>query len=150
MSRIELSTWIEARIERCFDLSRDIDAHVASMEFHRERAIAGVTSGLINLGEEVTWEAQHLGFRWRITSRITEFERPARFVDEMRRGPFRSFRHEHLFTTDGTATTMRDVVDYVLPLGPLGLAADKVFARRYVRHLLQVRNTYLKRTAEAG
>ena len=34
---------------------------------------------------------------WTMTSTITEWDRPRRFVDEQRKGPFKSFRHEHLF-----------------------------------------------------
>jgi ligand-binding SRPBCC domain-containing protein len=150
MSRIELSTSIAAPVERCFDLSRDIDAHLASMDYHSERAIAGVTSGLIDLGEEVTWQARHLGVRWRMTSRITEYERPLRFVDEMQRGPFASFRHEHRFEPEGDNTTMLDVVDYRAPLGPLGAMTDRVLIMRYLRQVLEARNDYLKRTAEAS
>jgi ligand-binding SRPBCC domain-containing protein len=148
MSHLELSTSIAAPIERCFDLSRNIDAHLGSMDFFRERAIGGVTSGLIGAGESVTWEAQHLGVRWRMTSTITEFEPPVRFVDEMQRGPFASFRHEHRFTPHGGTTTMLDAVDYRVPMGPLGAMADKVLLARYLRHVLEVRNDYLKRTAE--
>ncbi len=47
---------IEAPPEAIFDLSLDIDAHMASMADSNERAVAGVTSGLIGLGEEVTCE----------------------------------------------------------------------------------------------
>ena len=52
---------IAAPVETVFDLSLDIDAHVASMADSGERAIGGVTSGLIGLGETVTWRAKHFG-----------------------------------------------------------------------------------------
>jgi hypothetical protein len=32
--------------------------HLGSMEASRERAVAGVVSGQIRLGEEVTWKAR--------------------------------------------------------------------------------------------
>ncbi len=38
-------------IERLFDVSLSIDAHVDSMAQSGERAIGGVTSGTIGLGE---------------------------------------------------------------------------------------------------
>ena len=59
MPLIRLETLIRAPIERCFDLARDIGLHVRSTAATREVAIAGVTKGLISLGEEVTWEATH-------------------------------------------------------------------------------------------
>lgn len=65
--------------------------------------MGGVTAGRIGLGEEVTWRAVHFGLPFTMTSRVTELERPLRFVDEQVRGPFRSFRHEHRFEATGGA-----------------------------------------------
>ncbi len=76
-------TELAAPVPVIFDLSRSIDLHLESMVASGERAIAGVTSGLICGGEEVTWEARHFGVTWRMTSRIVEFDPPRRFIDEM-------------------------------------------------------------------
>src|SRR5215218_8887243 len=57
---IEMSTYIAAPRERVFDLARSIDVHQRSLEHTRERAVGGRTSGLIGLGETVTWRARHL------------------------------------------------------------------------------------------
>jgi ligand-binding SRPBCC domain-containing protein len=148
MPYLHLATEIHASAEICFDLSRDIDVHLSSMTGSRERAVGGVTSGLIGLDEEVTWQARHLGRWWRITSRITAFNQPYYFVDEMRHGPFVFFRHEHRFEDQGAITIMLDVVEYRSPLGPLGRLADVLFVERYLRRLLRVRNRYIKRMAE--
>lgn len=67
------------------------------MSDSNERAIDGVTTGHIGLGESVTWRARHFGTPFTMTSRVIELDRPRRFVDEQMRGPFRSFQHEHLF-----------------------------------------------------
>jgi hypothetical protein len=61
MSVIELATSIAAPTERVFDLARSIDLHTERTAGTGERAVAGVTSGLIGLGEEVTWRARHFG-----------------------------------------------------------------------------------------
>jgi hypothetical protein len=98
MIRIQLTTVIEAPIERCFDLSRSVDLHTASTN-RGERAIAGVTAGLIGWGQEVTWSGRHFGFRVTHTSRITALEFPKYFQDSMVRGMFRSFCHDHYFTS---------------------------------------------------
>ena len=145
--RLRLTTALAAPIERCFDLSCSIDLHAESMQASKERAVAGVTSG-IGLGEEVTWEARHFGVTWRVTSRITEYERPRRFVDEMQAGPLRGFRHEHCFEEHDSVTTMVDVVDYRLPLGPLGRLVDALAFRRYLHRLLLTRNAFIKAAAE--
>src|SRR5437588_11802086 len=107
MPTIELFTVINAPAEMCFDLARDIDVHVASTQGTNEKAVFGVTSGLINLGEEVTWEATHFGVRQRLTSRITRLDRPRYFRDSQVRGVFRRFDHDHFFTVESGATVMR-------------------------------------------
>jgi ligand-binding SRPBCC domain-containing protein len=149
MAHFTLTTEIDAPIDRCFDLSRDIDVHVASMKTSGERAIAGVRHGRIGLGEEVTWLARHFGVQWRMTSRIVEFEYPKRFVDEMQRGPFACWRHEHHFKTPSVGrTTMVDVVDYRSPFGALGRVVDAWALERYMRKLLELRNSHIKIEAE--
>ena len=149
MPIIRLETLIAAPVETCFDLARDVDLHQRSTAASGEKAVAGVTSGLMGLGDEVTWEATHFGVRQRLTSRISEFDRPNRFVDEMVRGTFARLRHTHDFLRQDAGTLMVDVFDYTAPLGPLGRLADVIFLRRYMTRFLQQRNAYLKSVAEA-
>lgn len=146
MPRLSIRTEIGAAPERCFELSRSIDLHVESMVASRERAVAGVTSGLIGLGQEVSWEARHFGRMWHMTPRITEFEPPRRFVDEMVRGPFRRFRHEHRFEASGEGTLMTDVVEFQMA----GWFLVNTVATAYLRHLLVVRNALIRSEAERG
>ncbi len=148
MPFIRLETLIRAPAELCFDLARDIDVHVASTDGTGERAIAGTTSGLIDLGETVTWEATHFFVRQRLTSKITAFERPRMFVDEMQRGAFERWRHTHLFEEKDGATLMIDEVDYASPLGPLGRLVDALVLGRYMTRLLAGRNEHIRQLAE--
>jgi len=147
---ILLETFVQAPPERCFDLARDVEAHVGSTARTRERAVAGVTSGLLGPGDEVTWEAVHFGVRQRLTARITRFEPPHLFEDEMVRGAFRSFTHTHEFRPVEGGTLMVDTFRYASPLGPLGVLADKLFIERHMRRFLTERAAFLKRLAEAG
>jgi ligand-binding SRPBCC domain-containing protein len=149
MPVIVLRTRVAAPLARCFDLARDVELHQRSTAASRERAVAGVTAGLLGAGDEVTWEATHFGVRQRLTSRITEFNPPNRFVDEMVRGAFARFRHEHQFLSLPDGTEMVDIFDYTSPLGPLGRVADRLFLKRYMTRLLRERNAYLKRAAES-
>jgi len=146
---IELSTLIAAPIERVFDLARSIDLHTASTAATGERAVAGVTSGLIGSGEQVTWRARHFGVWQSLTSRIEIFERPSHFRDSMVRGAFRRFDHDHFFEPCAEGTRMRDVFDYASPLGILGRLADGLFLERYMRALLSERNRVIKEVAES-
>lgn len=114
-----------------------------------ERAIAGVTSGLMALGQEVTWRARHFGIWQQLTSRITAFERPFHFRDSMVRGAFRRFDHDHFFAQQGEITVMRDLFDFQSPFGILGRIADRLFLIDYMRRLLLARNALIKRVAES-
>jgi ligand-binding SRPBCC domain-containing protein len=148
MPVIELETTINAPVERVFDLARCIDLHTESMGRSSEKAVGGVMSGLINLGQTVTWEAVHFGIRQRLTSAITQFDRPRHFRDSMVSGAFRSIDHDHFFEPAGHGTIMKDVFAYTSPLGLLGAAADRVFLKRYMTGLLEERNGVIKRVAE--
>lgn len=126
-----------------FDRARSIDAHQDSMAHSREEAVGGVTSGLIALGEEVTWKARHFGVPLQMTSRITEMEPPRYFVDEQVAGPFRRFRHVHEFTADPSGSTMTDRIEFAAPCGLLGRLVEKLLLARYLRQLIEHRNRYL-------
>jgi ligand-binding SRPBCC domain-containing protein len=146
---IRLWTSIAAPPDRVFDLTRSIDAHQQSAEGTGERAIAGVTHGLIGLGQEVTWEARHLGLKQRLTVRITGFERPARFQDTMISGPFKRMRHDHEFIVHSPGTLMVDRFEFESPFGILGRMVDRVFLAGYMRRFLISRNKVLKDLAES-
>jgi ligand-binding SRPBCC domain-containing protein len=140
-------TVIHAPIDRCFDLSRSIDLHKASTARTGELAVAGVTSGLIGMEEEVTWRARHLGVWQEMTSRITAFDPPAYFRDTMVRGPFSSFQHDHVFSGKDGSTEMKDVLRFRAPLAFLGRLAE-ILLKPYLRQFLLERNALLKQVAE--
>ena len=107
-----------------------------------------MTGGTIGLGEHVTWRAVHFGVPFTMTSQITELDRPTRFVDAQTRGPFRRFRHEHLFEQRGTNTVMIDRLDFDAPLGPIGRVVERVALGRYLERLIEERGLFLKAKAE--
>ena len=150
MSIIRLENIIHAPIERCFDLSRSIDLHAISMASHKEKAIGGKTKGLIEPGEEVTWEAKHFGLKQQLTSKITAFYRPYYFQDRMVRGAFKSFTHDHYFEVRQKHTLMKDVFEYRAPLGILGSLSEKMFLDRYMTSLLVQRNQTIQEIAEGN
>ena len=106
------------------------------------------TSGLLGPGDVVTFEAVHFGVRQRLTSKIVEFDRPNRFVDEMVQGVFASLRHVHEFFVDGDAVVMRDTLTWRLPLGFLGTVADKLFVERHMKTFVVTKQLALRRGAE--
>ncbi|MBD1372330.1 SRPBCC family protein [Hazenella sp. IB182357] len=149
MPIIRIEENIHASIQICFDLSRNIDLHMQSTAHTKEKAVSGVTSGLINLNETVTWEAVHLGVPFSLTSKITQFVYPYYFVDEMVEGPFKRFKHEHFFVDCQSATKVIDIFDYNSPMGILGDIFDHVYLANYMRQFLSTRLLYLKKYAES-
>ena len=134
----------------CFDLARSVDAHIVSAGSSGERAVAGVTTGLLGLGDQVTWRGRHFGVVQELTSRITAFDRPRFFRDEMVRGAFRSLVHDHYFDSVGAGTRMRDVFEFSAPMGALGRLAERAVLSSYLRRFLEERAQVLKRLAESG
>lgn len=90
MPIIKLETSINANRNIVFDLSRSIDLQSTFVTGSNEKAVAGRTSGLINLDETVTYRGNHLGVWQNLTSRITDLDRPHFFADEMEKGAFKS------------------------------------------------------------
>ncbi|WLD94340.1 SRPBCC family protein [Alkalihalobacillus sp. AL-G] len=138
---------IKAPIDVCFDLARDIDIHTKTTGNTKERAVGGVTTGLIEMDESVTWEAVHFGVRQRLTAKIIEMDRPYRFVDVMVEGAFHSFTHTHEFEETVNGTIMKDTFDYRSPLGLLGRIADRLFLEKYMRNFIITRAEELKKVA---
>jgi len=154
MPTLEINTRIKAGLKTCFDLARYIDFYQKSSEHSSENAIAGKTSGLIELGEWVTWEAWHFGITQKLTSKITEFESPIYFVDEMVRGAFKSFKHKHIFKEsydnkfDVHCTLLTDIFNFQSPFGVLGKLTNIIFLKRYMVNLLATRNALLRQKTE--
>jgi ligand-binding SRPBCC domain-containing protein len=150
MPVIELITEIKAPQEVCFDLARSIDLHKHSTAHTNEEAVDGVTSGLIGLNEFVTWKAKHFGITQHLTSRITQYDRPHSFTDEMVKGAFRKITHQHLFIRHGDITLMKDHFQFESPYGLLGSLVNLLVLKSYLRSLLVKRNSVIKQIAESG
>jgi ligand-binding SRPBCC domain-containing protein len=148
MAVIHLETVIAAPKGRVFDLARSIDAHQDSTGQTGERAVAGVTSGLLGPEQEVTWEARHFGVQQRLRVKMTKFERPNHFQDVMLEGAFRQMTHDHSFEDREGKTVMVDRFEFSSPLGFLGRIVDQVFLKNYMRRFIEKRNAILKHTAE--
>jgi ligand-binding SRPBCC domain-containing protein len=129
--------------ERLFDLARSVDTHMESQKGSGERAVAGVTSGLIGAGQEVTWRARHFGIPLTMTSRVTDFDFPRSFTDEQVKGPFRSFRHIHEFEPNRSGCIMTDRVEFTAPFGPLGRVVERLVLRPYLQRLIMDRGRFL-------
>jgi ligand-binding SRPBCC domain-containing protein len=150
MSFIHLTTFIKAETPRVFDLSRSINLHQISTMETNEKAIAGVINGLINVNETVTWQAKHLYKTRQFTSKIVEMQAPDFFTDEMIKGDFKSFRHEHHFKSADNGTIMIDKLTFESPFGIIGKLVDKIYLKNYLQKIVEKRNAVIKDYAETG
>ena len=148
MTKIELQTVINAQIQTVFDLNRNIDVHKLSTSKSKETAIDGVTAGLINKGETVTWRGKHFGIYLTHKSLISEMEFPNYFIDEMIEGRFKSFKHTHTFYLQDGKTIMEDKIEYETPFGIFGKIFDKIMLKNHLTVFIKERNEYIKNLAE--
>jgi ligand-binding SRPBCC domain-containing protein len=148
MPTIHLTTFVAAPVERVFDLSRNISLHKISMQKSGEEAIAGITSGLIKMGETVTWKAKHF-FKTRFfTSKITEMIPYEKFTDKMIKGDFLFYEHEHFFKPTENGTIIIDVINFETPYGYLGKQLNKFYLVKYLEKMIVEKNKAIKQYAE--
>ena len=120
---LEEITVIDAPIDRCFDLSRSVEVHLVANIHSGEQALAigGITSGLPELSQQVTWRAKHFGVWQNLTSKFTAMQPPTYFQATMVKGIFRSMQADHYFRTlPSGATEMKDLFRVAAPLPVLG------------------------------
>ncbi|MGO4906090.1 SRPBCC family protein [Flavobacterium sp. W20_MBD1_R3] len=149
MTTIKIRTKIKAPLQVVFDLSRDIDVHQKLASATKELAIEGITSGLINYNETVTWRGKHFGFYLTHKSRITTMNLYDYFVDEMEEGKFKSFRHEHVFQEKNGFTIMKDKIHYEVPFGVFGELFNFLFLKSHLINFILERNKVLKTLSES-
>ena len=149
MPQIIVKTEIDADIDTCFDLARDVGFYYNTLEKFTEIPISDKVTGLMEAGDYVTWETNHLSLMQHLTLKVTEFEKPILFVDEMVRGEFKTYRHEHIFEVDNDKTVMIDKFEFQSPYGIFGKLVDWVFLKRHFKKLIITRNKTLRLHAEA-
>lgn len=79
---------------------------------------------------------------WRTV--ITSYEPPFLFVDEQEQGPYVLWRHRHTFEPSEEGTLVRDQVDYILPLGPLGAVAHGLVVGQQLKAIFAYRQRALR------
>lgn len=101
--------------------------------------VTHTTDEMMRLGTEIeyrlTW--QRMPMKWR--SRISEYEPGVSFADEMLHGPYRRWYHRHLFRPAAGGVEMEDIVEYELPLGPLGRMVHAAVVRSQLESIFDYR-----------
>lgn len=94
-------------------------------------------------GARIDYRLSLRGLPLRWTSEIVVWEPPSRFVDLQIRGPYRSWRHEHVLEEQDGGTLCRDTVDYQVPGGPLAPLVHALFVRADVLRIFRYRQETL-------
>ncbi len=84
-----------------------------------------------------------LGIPFRWVTEITHVDEGSYFVDEQRFGPYTFWHHKHFIKKTENCVVMEDIVDYKLPLGPLGWLAHVLFVRAKVKQIFDYREKSL-------
>jgi len=74
--------------------------------------------------------------------------RPVVFIDEMIKGDFKSYSHEHHFKAAENGTIMIDMINFETPYGLIGKLGSRFYLRSYIEKLLVKRNRVIKEYAE--
>ncbi|NNG26906.1 MAG: SRPBCC family protein [Ignavibacteriaceae bacterium] len=149
MPKIITTTEVDAPIDIAFDLTRSIDFHAYTQTHRNEVAIKGRTSGLINLGEVVTWRAKHFGINQKLSVKITKLEQPFIFRDTMIEGAFKRFDHDHIFEQHNGRVKITEVFDYESPLSFLGRIFNFLILKNYMTKFFVHRNEEIKSALES-
>jgi ligand-binding SRPBCC domain-containing protein len=149
LPKLETEIIINAPKERCFLLSLSVDIQVVSAKAMKGKVVGGKTSGIMEPGDSVTWLAKHFGMFQKITVMIVKYKYPAQFTEEMLKGPFKSFKHEHYFDTISGKTLMKDVLKFESPASMFGKKVNFEYLERYLENYLEKRNNALKIFAES-
>ncbi len=80
-----------------------------------------------------------MGIPIKWTTEITHVDKYKFFVDEQRVGPYTMWHHQHHFEPMKDGVMMTDIVHYMLPLGPLGWIARKLFVERQLEEIFDFR-----------
>jgi ligand-binding SRPBCC domain-containing protein len=150
MSIIHLTTFIGAPLERVFDLSRSVGLHKYSMARYKEEVIDGTMTGLMGMGDTVTWKAKHLWKQRILQVKLTQYKRPDYFADEQTKGDFLLMKHEHYFRPIENGTIMIDQFRYEVPYGKIGELVNTFYLEKYLTRLLEERNAMIKKVAESN
>jgi ligand-binding SRPBCC domain-containing protein len=142
---LEREQWLPRPIEEIFTFfSRPENLQVITpdwLDFRMVEAPQDLAAGSL-IRYRLRWH--FLPIRW--TTEITEWEPPHRFVDRELSGPYALWSHEHLFAPrEGGGTTMRDRVQYALPLGVLGRLAHSLSVKRDVEGIFNFREAAMRR-----
>lgn len=94
----------------------------------------------IYTGQLITYKVSPLlGIPLNWETEITDVEPLKLFVDNQRKGPYKLWRHTHLFEQKGDKVLMTDIVEYELPMGFIGTLGHRLWVKAQLQRILDFR-----------
>lgn len=90
-------------------------------------------------GAAIAYALRVRGIPLRWLTKIERWNPPFEFVDVQAKGPYRVWRHQHLFAEVEGGTSIADIVQYALPLGPLGRLVNRLLVSRDLAKIFDYR-----------
>lgn len=140
--RFQKSVIVAADIETVFAFCNSRDGFLAQFPY-KVRWTAGAADWA--KGDRIAFDFRYLGFWMPYVADIVECEPPAKFVDQMVKGPYKAFRHTHTFEPVPGGTRVTDSLEFRTGLGPV---IDRTVGLRMVRGIFEKRHARL--TAKFG
>jgi ligand-binding SRPBCC domain-containing protein len=149
MPTIHLTTFIEAPIERVFDLSRSITIYKSVFNGRKESFTSGASGNLLVQGDTITIHAKHFGKLRTVTLKATALNKPATFTSEQVKGDLIRFKHEQHFKQTNNGTLIIDLVDFDKPRDFIGGIIAKFYLKKYLLTIIEAKNALAKAYAES-
>lgn len=149
MPKIHLTSFIQAPVDRVFNLSRNLVLRKKSLNAPTEQLLSSSAETLVQQGETITFRAKHLGKTREITARVTNLDQPLHFTEEQVRGDLRSYRHEYHFKPAENGTILIDILEFEGPRDMLGSLASMFFLKGYLESMIRRQHLLLREYAES-
>jgi ligand-binding SRPBCC domain-containing protein len=148
MGAIHLTTFVEAPIERVFDLTRNLAVFKYVFNSRKEKLTSRAGANLLTKGETVSIVAKHLGKERLSTLKLTTLERPTFILEEQVKGDLILYRHEHHFKSIDNGTIVIDLIEFDGPRDIVGRYLGKLYLKNYLEELMRKRNEVIRTYAE--
>jgi ligand-binding SRPBCC domain-containing protein len=149
MVSIHLTTFIEAPMQRVYDLARHISVLKGAFTGTPVQVSSGGGAYLFQRGDSLTFQSRNLGRTRTITARITEMDGKSIFTEEQVKGDLKSYRHTHHFKPTENGTIMIDLIECEGPRDFLGSLAGASAMKRYVEKMTSRRIDNIRQYAES-
>jgi ligand-binding SRPBCC domain-containing protein len=140
--RLLRQQWFPKPLDEAFSFfSRPENLEEITPQFLRFQVVSAEPQ--LHAGSLIEYRLRVRGLPMRWTSEITEWDPPHKFVDLQLRGPYKLWRHQHLFAEENGGTRIIDDVEYALPFGFVGEIAHALLVRRDVENIFEYRQRCL-------